>query len=153
MTTVSPAQKKPLQDFVKAFTDKQVYNDFALVSRNFYEVPEELKKVTDQIRHPFYSAGECLGHLAGHRFVPSIVLLKRLAPLTNRRVTVSDEAAWLFCCGRDILPKAVIGSCPGDGLVLVQNRRSEILCYGEASAGVITVKNRLDIGNFLRRER
>lgn len=146
-----PAQKKKLQEFVRLFTDKQVYHELEIVSKSFYEVPSDLKKIIGHIDQDFFAAGDFLGKIDRNQFVPSVSLLHRISKVTKRIVIISDKVAWLFVCGRNILDAGVVKgdvSTP----VIVMNKQREVLGYGFPDADV-AVKNKWDIGDFLRRER
>lgn len=90
-------------------------------------------------------------------FIPSLALLEILAKGTNKKVFISEKAEWLFLCGRDVFEDSV--TCKHDikqgELVLVQNQEDENLGYGrvEISGKRIIIRNLLDRGDFLRRER
>lgn len=148
-----PQQKRMLQDFVRQFTDEQLYHDLIIVSKNFYEVTNPLKKITDAIDQEFFAAGDCLGHIEKGRFVPSIALLLRIAAVTIHKTTVTDQAAWLFVCGRDVLDKSVVRGTEIEGLTIVLNKNKEVLGYGELGKPRCAIRNYWDIGDFLRRER
>jgi len=146
-----PQQKRMLQAFVKEFTDKQVYFDLDIVSKNFYEVPSELKKLTSTVGQDFFCAGQSLGKIDKGRFVPSSILLNRLADVTAKKVVITEQAEWLFVCGRDVLIQSIKTEEVQEGPVIVMNDLNEVLGYGVFDGEII--KNRWDLGDFLRRER
>ncbi len=91
------------------------------------------------------------------RMRPSPALVAYIAAQTDRhKVVVDEKAEWLFLCGRDVFAKAIISQAKPtkNGLVLVNNHRGENLGYGKAMRkGQVVVKNLLDRGEYLRRER
>ncbi|MCW3996237.1 MAG: hypothetical protein NWE98_08855 [Candidatus Bathyarchaeota archaeon] len=116
------------------------------------------------LSHEFYFAGVYLGKAKGGKFFPSFNLLNILAKQEASRIVVDAKAAWLFICGRDILRKSIIrvyGSGRKKMNVLVLNEFSECLGFGRivgnlsdaAAPNEIAVRNVLDVGDFLRRER
>ena len=149
-----PAQKRMLQEFVRQFTDQQIYHELEIVSKSFYEVPKELKEITEKANQEFFCAGEFLGKIDRQKFTPSVELLKRLRKVTKNVATVNDQAAWLFVCGRDILDKGIDDSGVEEGVVIVLDRKDNILGYGILSyQHGVAIKNLWDLGDFLRRER
>ena len=79
------------------------------------------------------------------------------------KLIVDKKTAWLFICGRDIFRKGIL---QGDQLkkgdyVLIMNLMNECLGYGKILINLrgspdskqVAVKNILDIGDFLRREK
>jgi ribosome biogenesis protein Nip4 len=86
-----------------------------------------------------------------------------IAETKANKLVVDKKTAWLFICGRDIFKKGILkgnrlkkGDC-----TLILNERKECLGFGkttcnlrgEADANKVVVKNILDIGDFLRREK
>lgn len=110
---------------------------------------------------PFY-AGIYLGQRKRRQFAPGFMLLYLMAENAEKRVYLNDKAAWLFVCGRDVFPEGVFrleGVIRRGDHVLLFNRHGECLGYGlmmqepkEAREGVL-IKNLLDVGDFLRREK
>ncbi len=109
-------------------------------------------------RHSLRSAGLFLGR-EQKRFEPSPAVIECIAaaPAARRhKVVVDEKAEWLFLCGRDLFVKAITraGTPTRSGFVLVQNARDENLGLGLLRRrGNVAVKNLLDRGFFLRRER
>lgn len=152
-----------IDKFIKEFTDEnieniiRIRNDHFLANADLIELNNKVSKNIDQ--DPIL-LGTFLGREHRNRFHPSIALLDELHPLTDRKIVVDDKAEWLFLCGRDIFGKSVVGSSVKNnrGFVLVENQRNELLGYGKITGKLteqnkVVVKNILDRGDFLRRER
>jgi ribosome biogenesis protein Nip4 len=127
----------------------------------FYLVNPVLKPL---VRQDFFSAGVYLGKAKEGKFFPSFYLLGMLAKKEANRIILDKKAAWLFICGRDILKKSIMrvqGPGKKDTNTLVYNEFGECLGFGRivkklrdsAVCNEIVVRNVLDIGDFLRRER
>lgn len=152
-----------IDEFIKEFTDKRIDNIIRIRNDHFLASADLIglnSKVSENINQDPILLGTFLGSEHRNRFHPSIALLDELHPLTDRKLVVDDKAEWLFLCGRDIFGTAVLGSSvkSSKGLVMVENRRNELLGYGKINAKLteknkVAVKNILDRGDFLRRER
>ena len=127
----------------------------------FYLVNPALKPM---IVENFFSAGVYLGKAKEGKFFPSFYLLGMLAKKEAYRVILDKKAAWLFICGRDVLRKSIVrvqGPGRKETNTLVFNEFGECLGFGRIVENLrdsfvgnkIVVKNVLDIGDFLRRER
>lgn len=140
-----------IDDFTKKFTNEKIENAIK-VRRNFFQAGDELLKMKDKIGKEPFAIGTYLG--SGKPFHPSIALLDWLDKRTENYVIVDKKAAWLFLCGRDIFVDSVIKQNVNNGkLVLVRNEQKEVLGLGELTGRQVAVKNVLDRGDFLRRER
>ncbi len=98
------------------------------------------------------SIGVFLGE-ESKEFKPSLALLELIAKKSDRKIFIDDKAEWLFLCGRSIKKANV-----SEGLLLVQNLRDENLGLGKVVNNLkikdkVVVKNVIDRGDFLRRER
>jgi ribosome biogenesis protein Nip4 len=152
-----------IEDFAKLFGAK-LSLDRALIVRNgdsFFLLSRNLKKLAWK-GGGWLFVGLYLGKIKGGIFLPSFPLLSMIAEQAKNRIVVDDKAAWLFVCGRDIFREGVVeayGSKNRGAYTLVFNRHGECLGFGKiikdldkAKSGVV-VKNVLDVGDFLRRER
>ena len=111
----------------------------------------------------FFYAGTYLGKIKHRRFFPSFNLLRIIAEKGEaNKVFVDKRSGWLFICGRDIFKQGIVkaaGSKRKGSYVLVLNRHGECLGFGEILYDLdriekgVAVKNILDVGDFLRRER
>lgn len=120
-----------------------------------------LKSIVDKVGFEYLHAGICLGAIKHNRFTPSFPLLFMLADKAEKKIYLTDKAAWLFICGRDIFVEGILrseGSINEGDLVLLLNKYGECLGYGvvrqdpkKAKTGVV-IENAMDIGDFLRRE-
>jgi ribosome biogenesis protein Nip4 len=114
------------------------------------------------VRRDFYCIGVFLGKVKGGKFFPSFYLLDILAKKGGNRIVVDAKAAWLFICGRDVFRKGIVksfGSMRKGDAIIVLNEFGECLGFGKAidsldmPTGILVVKNVLDLGDFLRREK
>jgi ribosome biogenesis protein Nip4 len=116
------------------------------------------------VKPDFFYAGVYLGKAKEGKFFPSFNLLGMLAKQEASRIVVEGKAAWLFICGRDVLGKSIVGvrgQVKKNMNTLVLNEFSECLGFGrivgnlndKGSSNQIVIKNVLDLGDFLRRER
>jgi len=125
-------------------------------NRDLLEIQKKLKEKKTDI----FGLGVYLGE-EKQRFEPSPACLELIAAKTQEHKAVVDaKAEWLFLCGRDLFDKAVVesGEPTASGYLLIQNTRDENLGYGlvpsaRRKAKNIAIKNLLDRGFFLRRER
>ena len=140
-----------LTDFIKQFTKEDIID------------LEQVKNINDRFylitpaQHQFMSnhdvtyAGTFLGEIYKKRFKPSFILLDLIGKHTDKKIQVNDKAAWLYVCGRDILDYDA--DFPDRTIVLVTTEKDEVLGYGMFWTGSVSVKNLLDRGDFLRKER
>jgi ribosome biogenesis protein Nip4 len=120
------------------------------------------KMLLKVLRKDFYYTGAYLGKVKNGKFFPSFNLLTMLAEGESNKIFVEKKTAWLFICGRDIFRKGILvarGSRKKGDHTLVLNEFGECLGFGRivsnlngAAESEVTVKNILDIGDFLRRE-
>jgi ribosome biogenesis protein Nip4 len=103
-----------------------------------------------------------LGKQRGRVFFPSFNLLAIIAKARGNEVIVDEKTEWLFICGRDIFKRGIIsvtGSLRKGNYTLVLNSHRECLGFGETLCDLseardgVAVKNVLDLGDFLRREK
>ena len=153
---------KPIAAFASQFGAKIALNEAFVVEKaqRYYLLNPRLQKFA---RNDFYYAGLYLGKVKRGVFFPSFNLLKILADVAPNRVVVDKKAAWLFICGRDIFRKGtakVQGSQRKGDRTLVLNEFGECLGFGKivskldvAAGNDVVVRNVLDVGDFLRREK
>ncbi len=154
---------RTITDFASQFGVQIALNLDLMVEHTgrFYLVNPVLKPL---VRQGFFSAGVYLGKAKEGKFFPSFYLLGMLGKKEANRIILDKKAAWLFICGRDVLRKSIIrvqGPCKKDTNTLVFNEFSECLGFGRiveklrdsVVSDEIVVRNILDIGDFLRRER
>ena len=153
---------KAIKDFVGQFRASIALDKSLIVKKKnrYYLLNENLKK---QIQQDFFYAGIYLGKLKGSIFFPSFLLLTMMAESKANKIVVDKKTAWLFICERDIFKKGILvadGSRKGD-YTLILNEHNECLGFGkilrsirkEHDVNKVVVKNILDIGDFLRREK
>lgn len=136
-----------LEQFTVQFTKERI--EYVKQGNHFFFIPHRVKEFT-VFPNPI-SRGLFLGEVKTERFYPSLPLLSWIAPRTMRKIVVTDKAAWLFLCGRDIQNESILRKTIKTGLVLVQNKKDENIGYGFVTPQGI--ENLLDRGDYLRRER
>jgi len=154
---------RAITDFASQFGVQIALNLDLMVENTgrFYLVNPALKPL---IQPGFFSAGVFLGKAKEGKFFPSFILLGMLAKKEANRIILDKKAAWLFICGRDILRKSIVrvqGQGKKDTNTLVFNEFGECLGFGRiveklrdsVNDNGLVVRNVLDIGDFLRRER
>jgi ribosome biogenesis protein Nip4 len=150
----------PLTDFAYRFGSRVALNPEFMIekSQRFYLLNPALRKVA---RSDFFYSGLYLGKVKNGTFFPSFNFLNMVVPLGANKVILERKAAWLFICGRDIFRKGIIklnGSKKRGDFTLVMNEFGECLGFGVVTGnfeeeGKVSVRNVLDIGDFLRREK
>ena len=152
---------KLIRDFVNLFgADIRLDEDFLVKRSNkYFLLNEELRTTTTG---DFFYAGSFLGEMRHGEFIPGFELLRLIAEERGNKIVVDKKTEWLFICGRDIFRRGVteiIGSGKEDDHVLVLNGHGECLGFGKVVSdldkkkGGVVVRNILDIGDFLRREK
>ncbi len=140
-----------VDDFTKKFTKDRISN-VVQVNRNFFQANEDLMSFKSKIKQEPFALGTYLG--SGKPFHPSVALLDWLDKRTENYAIVDKKSAWLFLCGRDIFADSVLKQNVNNGkLVLVKNESDEVLGLGELTGRKVAIKNLLDRGDFLRREK
>ncbi len=152
---------KAIRDFVCHFQTEISLDESFLVRKGnrYFLLNEELRKTRAR---DFFYAGSFIGEERDGEFMPSFELLRLIAEKKTNKIMVDDTTGWLFICGRDVFKrgiKKVLGSSKRGDYVLVLNEHEECLGFGkfvydldERRSGLV-VKNILDIGDFLRREK
>jgi ribosome biogenesis protein Nip4 len=153
---------KVINDFVAQFKTTLPLDESCIVRKRnrFYLLSKKLKQ---QAPKGFFYAGTYLGAIKGTSFFPSFLLLAMIAKTKANKLIVDKKTAWLFICGRDIFKKGILkaNSLKKGDFTLVLNEHNECLGFGkmitnlraEIDLNKAAVKNILDIGDFLRRER
>jgi len=88
-------------------------------------------------------------------FKPSLFLLELISKQTKNKIFINANAEWLFLCGRDIFLESIEKNNSKNKIFLVQNNKDENLGLGMKTKhkGKTIVKNLIDRGDFLRREK
>jgi ribosome biogenesis protein Nip4 len=141
-----------LDSFVKKFTTEKI--NYVQRGKKFYLVIDEVLEVEKSISG-VSSLGIILGEIGDHNFKPSLYLLEILSKTSTNKIFVNDKAEWLFLCGRDVLPEGIVKDDSTNELFLIQNSKDENLGFAKRvkDKKKFFLKNILDRGNFLRRER
>ena len=154
---------KPIKDFVGRFGTSIDLDESLIVKKHnrYFLTSENLKR---QVQRDLFYAGLYLGKVKGAIFFPSFTFLAMIAERKGNKMTVDKKTAWLFICGRDIFKRGILnvkGSKRKGDYTLIQNEYNECLGFGkilrniskEKDRNQVFVKNILDIGDFLRREK
>ncbi len=142
-----------MKNFVKKFTDEEI-SDVVKIGRKYFQVSEEMQKVLGELkinRDPEH-AGIFLGEKIGKEFSPGMGLLDIIGKMTTKKAVIDEKSEWLFLCDRDVFKDSVIKCNVQKGFVLVMNKKDEVLGYGIVQKGNVMIENKLDRGDFLRRE-
>ena len=153
---------REINDFVAQFGASILLDESRIVrSRNRYYLMS--KKLKQQVPKGFFYAGAYLGAVKGASFFPSFLLLAMIAEGKANKLVVDKKTAWLFICGRDMFQQGILegNNLKKGDYALVLNEQNECLGFGKImhnlrgapDASKVAVKNILDIGDFLRREK
>jgi ribosome biogenesis protein Nip4 len=151
----------PVAAFVSRFGAEIALNSELIVEKaqRYYLLNPRLRKLAQK---EFYYAGLYLGKVKNGVFFPSFNLLSMLERVAANKTFVDAKTAWLFICGRDIFREGILrahGSQRKGDLTLVMNEHGECLGFGniisrmDETGGKVAVRNVLDVGDFLRREK
>ena len=124
-----------------------------LLSANLWTLYQQV-----QPQHPYF-VGLFLGELKGSSFHPSLHVVHRLADVvkSSAKVIALSKGEQRFLYGHSIEPQEFQGKSTDidqSRKVIVVNNQQEGLGYGELTktpTGEVIVKNRLDLGWYLRR--
>ncbi len=153
---------KEINDFAAQF-NARILLDKSHITKNRNRYYLLSKKLKQQAPKDFFFAGAYLGAVKGASFFPSFLLLTMIAESKANKIVIEKKTAWLFICGRDIFKKGILKENrlkKGD-FTLILNEHNECLGFGkvlhnirkENNVNKVVVKNILDIGDFLRREK
>jgi ribosome biogenesis protein Nip4 len=151
----------PLKDFIRLFDASLTLDEGPVEKKEnrYFLMNENLKRF---INKDFLYAGTYLGETKGGSFVPSFMFLAMIAKTAQNKTYVDQKTEWLFICGRDVFRQGIArttGAAERNDYTLIMNSFDECLGFGRIiadlskSAKGVAVKNALDIGDFLRRER
>ena len=151
-----------INDFVAQFNTSIPLDESQIVRhRNrYYILSKTLKQYSPK---GFFYAGAYLGAVKGASFFPSFLFLALIAKSKANKLVLNKKTAWLFICGRDIFQQGILeeNNFKKGDYTLVLNEHNECLGFGKImhnlrgvpDAKKVAVKNILDIGDFLRREK
>jgi ribosome biogenesis protein Nip4 len=149
---------RSLNEFLTAIGAEHGYDEEKLLKVNTKRFVVD-GKLSDFVldRRQLVYAGRYLGKTR-REFLPSSILLDELSRVEGlNRIHVDAETAWLFVCGRDIFGENVrrVEGEFADGNAFLVMFGGSCLGYGvvEPSEGRLILRNVLDIGDFLRREK
>ena len=137
-----------MKEFIQKFTSNEFGHIVQTGNRFFmlnHKLEEAMKKNSIQ---PEYM-GAYLGYMQNSKFVPIFMLLDILSKQTKRTAVINKKQEWLFTNKKDLNTKGKTDV--KEGLVIVLNSWKQVLGLGEIKGS--RIKNILDIGDFMRRER
>lgn len=150
-----------IHEFIEQFTKQPLVHDDDVyqLGNEWFSVNKELFKAGKALPKQPVFVGQLLGRQTPAGFFPGVDVLRMLVKTDAPRVFVTDKAAWLFVCGKNVLQPSITktqGGIKDGGLVLVM-LNDECLGYGRVEKSLTNadgvVKRVFDIGDFLRRER
>ncbi len=152
---------KEINDFASLFGSSLNLDEELTVRKQnrVFLINDVLKKTAPK---DFFYAGTYMGRIVKGKLFPGFELLMMIARKKANEIIVDKKTEWLFICGRDVFKQGImktIGSGRKGEHVLVLNDHGECLGYGrilcdlEKTKSGLAVKNMLDIGDFLRREK
>jgi ribosome biogenesis protein Nip4 len=152
-----------INNFVKELDSKISLDPKNLLNKKgrFFLLNKKLYQISQK---DFYYSGVYLGKVEKGKFSPSLNLLSIVSKNFANKVVVDKRAAWLFICGRDIFRKSILrieGFYKKGNRTLILNNFGDCLGFGKiifdldrkSKKNEIVIKNILDIGDFLRREK
>jgi ribosome biogenesis protein Nip4 len=157
-----------LNSFVERFGVRIKINEELVIKKGerYFLINNDL---VSNIRTNFIYAGAYFGEMKEKEFSPSFILLEMIGrkakALNGNYAVVNEKSEWLFICGRDIFRRGIIsisGSRMKGSYTLILNQYDECLGFGRIlhdklyrgkKRDKVMIKNVLDIGDFLRRER
>lgn len=137
---------KDIQEFLKNFTDEDIGPIELKKNTYYFKSQNKIEQATSQ--------GLPLG-TTGKYFKPSLYLLEILSKKTTNKIFINDKAEWLFLCGRDVFEESITQDNSKTDVVLVQNQKNENIGLGKKTwkGKKMIIKNLIDRGDYLRRER
>jgi ribosome biogenesis protein Nip4 len=145
-----------IDDFTKQFTDKKF--DHVKQGDGYFTASKDVERTAEAITKKMGQQPAAVGLPLGKEdrgFRPSLFLLEELSKISSNKIFINDKAEWLFLCGRDVFEESIVRDETTGDIFLVQNERDENLGYAErvGHGHKILLKNLMDRGDFLRRER
>lgn len=152
---------RTIHDFARLFRTTLNLDDRFVLKKGsrYFLINQDLKRLMSK---DFFYAGSYLGKTKNRRFFPGFQLLRLIKEKKPNRIIVDRKTEWLFICGRDVFKQGITtitSSIRRGDYVLVLNQHEECLGFGRVINDIhekrseVIVKNILDIGDFLRREK
>jgi len=141
-----------IEKFVSKFTDKKI--NFIKQDSKFFMASDKILDIVKKIKLKPSLIGNFLGEVKSDKFYPSLALLDWLSKNSREKVFVNKMGEIDFLYGKNLRKRHItaIGGVVKPGfLKLVQNEHNENLGYGKIAENG-GIKNKLDRGDFLRRE-
>jgi ribosome biogenesis protein Nip4 len=143
---------KKIEDFFSLFV-RDFDLDYGRIGRTYFLKNPDFKVFEESNLSPFI-AGLPLGE-DNKFFEPSLFLLEILSKKSKNKVFLNKQAEWLFLCGRDAFLENIERNMADKDVFLVQNSLDENIGLGMKTKikGKMMIKNLMDRGDFLRREK
>jgi ribosome biogenesis protein Nip4 len=152
-----------INNFAKELGSKILLDSENLLNKKgrFFLLNKKIRLISQK---DFFYSGVYLGKVEKGKFSPSLNLLSIVSKNKANKVVIDKRAAWLFICGRDIFRKSILGvegSTKKGNRTLILNNFGDSLGFGKiildldrkSKKNEVVIKNILDIGDFLRREK
>jgi ribosome biogenesis protein Nip4 len=142
---------KSIEEFLKIF---DVDISYVKKGKHYYLKNEELDFFLKNTNQDPFAISLILGSQETF-FQPSLFLLESVSKKTKNKIFINDQAEWLFLCGRDVFMQSIEKNNSSNQVFLVQNFKDENLGLGFKTKfkGKPIIKNLMDRGDFLRREK
>lgn len=152
---------KIIKEFIEKLGSSISFDDNYLFNKNgrIFLLNDKL----DKYPNDFFYAGLFLGRIKLGKIVPSLQFLSILSKNKANKIILNNKASWLFICGKDINLGGILrskASLKKGSITLVLNCQGDCLGFGKIIVNndkklekKIFLKNLLDIGDFLRREK
>lgn len=148
--------KKSFFEFIGEFSKEdpeERFGDAVIIKDKVFLIKDEIREILETTDLDVFSAGLFLGIDKKGRFKPSFDLLELLEKRSDKKSVISPLGEKMFLYGKDVFSSEVLEQSSNLGKTIVKNKRGEVLGIGKLDKGNVRIKNFLDRGDFLRRER
>ncbi len=155
----SLSQPKTYDEYCSQFTTEKI--PYVKIGRRYFYDPLNLLTYAREHKMEPFSVGLYLGE-EKNIFYPSSALVELIAERTAKKAFVSDKAAWLFLCNRDVLMTSVVDANDqelGTNTIVCDVRGNALGVatvfnnFNSKMKNQVFLKHRLDKGEYLRREK
>lgn len=150
--------EKMISNFIKKLSNAKI--EYIKLGNKYYLADEKLLQIDKSIGYEALAIGLFLGEEKEGIFYPSLALLELIAKDSSNKVIVNMIGEIDFIYGKDLKArhiKEVIGEFKVGYLKLVQNENDENIGLGKITKNLneegVVLKNKIDRGDFLRREK
>ncbi|MBI4447510.1 hypothetical protein HY643_00875 [Candidatus Woesearchaeota archaeon] len=146
-----------IQTFIQKFTQEKI--EYTKIGSKYFLATKSLIQIKDKIKITPLLVGLYLGEEKEGKFAPSLALLEIIAKTSTNKVFIKDIGEMDFIYGKKLRSRHILkieGETKVGFLKLIQNEHDENLGLGKISKeikeGGTIIKNKMDRGDFLRRE-